>query len=88
MRAGTHKKMSAPSSPLRLLDFANDWKMQIDLNDNKLVFPPVICSTSLRPDIVLWSPLSRTVSDGKNLDFGQKKVRFRFRFCRFRFVGL
>ena len=61
MRARTHKKMSAPSSPLRLLDFANDWKMQIDLNDNKLVFPPIICSTNLRPDIVLWSPLSRTV---------------------------
>ena len=36
VRAGTRKKMSAPSSPLRLLDFANDWKMQIDLNDNKL----------------------------------------------------
>ena len=61
VRAGTRKKMSAPSSPLRLLDFANDWKMQIDLNDNKLVFPPIICSTNLRPDIVLWSPLSRTV---------------------------
>jgi hypothetical protein len=44
-----------------LLDYANDWKLQVDFEDRKLVFPPIICSTNLRPDAVLWSCLSRTV---------------------------
>jgi hypothetical protein len=35
--------------------------MQVDFKDRKLVFPPVICSTELRPDGVIWSVLTRTV---------------------------
>ncbi|KAJ8369781.1 hypothetical protein SKAU_G00098090 [Synaphobranchus kaupii] len=37
-----------------LLDTAQDWKMQVDL-EQKLTFPPEIITTNLRPDLILWS---------------------------------
>jgi hypothetical protein len=43
-----------------LLEFANDWQL-VDFKDDKMVFPPSICPTQLRPDAVIWSALSRTV---------------------------
>ena len=43
------------------MDYANDWKLQVDFEDRKLVFPPNICATSLRPDIVISSALTRNV---------------------------
>ena len=43
------------------LAYANDWKMLVDFEDRKMVFPPVICATNLRPDIVIWSKRSRVV---------------------------
>ena len=62
IRAGEKKKaMTSDKCSRYLLDYANDWKLQVDFEDRKLVFPPVICSTNLRPDAVLWSSLSRTV---------------------------
>ena len=33
---------------------ANDWKLMVDL-DNKAMFPVEVASTTMRPDIVLWS---------------------------------
>ncbi|XP_078585788.1 uncharacterized protein LOC144867609 [Branchiostoma floridae x Branchiostoma japonicum] len=36
------------------------WEMTVDL-DTRLTFPRTICETTLRPDIVLWSPTQRTV---------------------------
>ena len=38
-----------------ILDGANDWKLLVDLDDNRLLFPPEIYSTAERPDIVLFS---------------------------------
>ena len=63
VRAGERRKPNATSSQKRrcLLEFANDWALQVDFKDRKLVFPPAICSTELRPDAVLWSSLTRTV---------------------------
>ena len=63
VRAGQRRKPKVNNSQKRrcLLEFANDWKLQVDFKDRKLVFPPAICPTALRPDGVLWSPLSRTV---------------------------
>ena len=61
IRAGEQKKPCSSDKCSRYLDYANDWKLQVDFEDRKLVFPPVICSTNLRPDAVLWSCLSRTV---------------------------
>ena len=38
-----------------LLSGAHDWKILFDTMYNKMVFPPEICSTDLRPDILIWS---------------------------------
>jgi hypothetical protein len=40
---------------------ADDWQLIIDFEHNKLVFPPEIYSTELRPDIVIWSLKLRMV---------------------------
>ena len=61
VKAGQKQMKPTPSSRKRgLLDFANDWEMQVDFKDRNLVFPPIICATDLRPDIVLWSGLARS----------------------------
>lgn len=39
------------------LSRANDWKILTDIA-RQLTFPPEIASTSLRPDLVLWSTKS------------------------------
>ena len=44
-----------------LLDRAQDWKLLVDFERQKLVFPPEIYGTSERPDIVIWSVSSKTV---------------------------
>ena len=35
--------------------------MLVDFDQRKITFPPFIVATNLRPDVVLWSALSRTV---------------------------
>ena len=52
VRAGERRKVNVGGSEKRrcLLEFANDWKLQVDFKDRKLVFPPNICTTQLRPD--------------------------------------
>jgi hypothetical protein len=47
-----------------LLRSATDWQLELDLDDN-LVFPPIIATTSLRPDIVIWSRSTKTVIWGE-----------------------
>jgi len=42
------------------LEAARDWKILADL-DQRLIFPPEIATTNLRPDIVLWSGSARVV---------------------------
>jgi len=42
------------------LEAARDWKMLADLGQ-RLIFPPEIATTNLRPDIVLWSRSARIV---------------------------
>ena len=37
------------------------WQLLIDFTHKKIVFPPVICSTNERPDIVLWSIMAHRV---------------------------
>ena len=44
VRAGAGEKLLAPKPSLGLLDFANDWKIQTDLEDHKSVS---LCPTSL-----------------------------------------
>ena len=46
--------------PNGVLDLASDWRLLSDLDSN-LVFPPFITTTTLRPDIVIFSKCIRTV---------------------------
>lgn len=45
------------STPLETgkLCLARDWKLLVDIGQ-QLMFPPEISATTLRPDMVLWSP--------------------------------
>lgn len=53
VRAGQLPAKSSARMEATLLVSARDWKMQVD-PDQKLIFPPEISTTSLRPDLVLW----------------------------------
>ena len=44
-----------------LLEPANDWQLLIDFDCCRMTFPPIIVSTSERPDIVVWSSSTKTV---------------------------
>ena len=55
---GTRK---SPSNRLHLLSNANDWQILVDLHHLPIVFPPEICVTNQRPDIIIWSPLSKSI---------------------------
>ena len=45
-----------------LLEGTNDWKIGADFDHQQFPFPPEICSTDSRPDIVLWSlPLRKVI---------------------------
>ena len=44
-----------------LLSGANDWEILVDFEHQRLTFPPEICATDQRPDIVIWSRNSKTV---------------------------
>ena len=61
VRAGQAKKLPTSAPRRGLLDYANDWKILVDFDSKPITFPPVICATSERPDVIIWSPLSRTV---------------------------
>lgn len=51
--------------------------MDADL-DKKLVFPPVIAVTRLRPDMVLWSATTKlaVVGDGVEEAYERKKTKY------------
>ena len=61
VRAGQKNKVPRDKPQRGLLEYANDWVVQVDFKNCNLVFPPCICATNLRPDAVLWSMNSRTV---------------------------
>jgi len=44
-----------------LLSSADDWEMMVDFNHDRLVFPKFICTSDLRPDILIFSKQSRRV---------------------------
>jgi hypothetical protein len=44
-----------------LLSTASDWKILVDFTHIPIVFPPIICPTLQRPDIVIWSTNTKTV---------------------------
>lgn len=56
----TNSQISNRTTPkdASILQSARDWKLEVNL-DKKLVFPPEIVATTLRPDMVLWSPTTK-----------------------------
>jgi hypothetical protein len=65
IEAYSQKKSVAPYraklSHISLLDTARDWKTQCDFYTNPACFPPHICITTGRPDIVVWSDIAKIV---------------------------
>ena len=62
----------------------NDWNILVDL-DRKLVFPPEIFVTSLRPDMVIWSEMKKhifiielTVPDEEGLQRARERKRGKY----------
>ena len=71
-------------SDLGPLNAARDWQMQADL-DRRLIFPPEIATTTLRPDLVLWSNTRKLVyiieltvpwEDNVEEAYERKKLRY------------
>ena len=44
-----------------LLNNSRDWKLRVDFDSEKILFPPEIYATSERPDIVIWSVKGKTL---------------------------
>lgn len=62
IREGQPKPKHPPTKPkLGKLGMAQDWKMLVDIGQ-QLIFPPEIAATTLRPDLVLWSPSLKAVN--------------------------
>ena len=61
VKSSKQKQETKSRLPDHLLHRAHDWQCQIDYRDDSKIFPPNICSTSLRPDIVIWSTQIRFV---------------------------
>lgn len=56
-----HKTSKPNQTQSNLLSDANDWEILIDFNHQKITIPPEICSSDLRPDIIIWSRDSKSV---------------------------
>ena len=61
VKAGERAPRQKPQIRKHLLNDASDWKLQIDYKGKERPFPPSICTTSLRPDIVIWSDNKKKV---------------------------
>ena len=62
VRAGnTVPKINSKRKVSSLLNSATDWNIGADFDLTPFDFPAEICGTSQRPDIVVWSPLSKIV---------------------------
>ncbi len=61
IREGQKKPNHLPTKPeAGQLAMARDWKMLVNIGQ-QLIFPPEIAATTLRPDLVLWSPSLKSV---------------------------
>ena len=56
VRAGQFplKKKITPK-PKNELEGASDWKILVDFDQQNIIFPPEICESIERPDIIIWS---------------------------------
>ncbi|KAJ8393343.1 hypothetical protein AAFF_G00062440 [Aldrovandia affinis] len=58
-QTGEPAQHSSKRPPSNLLTSGAEWKMKVDLG-RQLQFPQEICSTTLRPDVVLWSAAAKS----------------------------
>jgi len=56
-----HCKSANNGPSLSLLHAARDWRLIDDVGKKRLLFPPEIYATPLRPDCVIWSKTAKTV---------------------------
>ncbi len=79
-----HPGTSAAPSRKNQLEGARDWEMRVDLGQ-LLTVPPQIATSTLRPDMVLWSDSSRAVyfieltvpwEDATDEAYERKKLRY------------
>ena len=61
VKPGERKSKKPSNSLSHLLSGANDWQCQVDYRDKSKIFPPAICPSPLRPDIVIWSTATHSV---------------------------
>ena len=61
VKAGSTTKVPKRTSRRQtLLDGATDWRLLVEIGE-KIVFPPEILATPLRPDIIIWSKKEKRV---------------------------
>jgi len=53
--AGKTAAKRPTSAKSDIMSTGNDWELLIDYQYDPIVFPPEICSTAERPDIIIWS---------------------------------
>ena len=61
VRAGESRKSCTRRTRRSLLQGTGDWQIGVDFDHKQFLFPPEICSTDSRPDIVIWSKHLRKV---------------------------
>ena len=59
--AGAKKRPPRPRRRHPILEAAVDWQLLVDFDGFPIVFPPNICATDKRPDIVIWSNTAKIV---------------------------
>ena len=57
--AGQPPEHHITSKDASILQAARDWKMDVDLEKKKLVFPPDIVATTIWSEMVLWSTAAK-----------------------------
>jgi hypothetical protein len=61
VRAGAKVPSKKHAQRRSCLAHANDWKLLVDFEDSKVIFPPEIYPTEKRPDIVIWSAVTKSI---------------------------
>ena len=65
VRSGDKASTKPKRRKTTLLDGATDWKLLVEIGEDKIVYPPEIVSTPKRPDIVIWSSQLKRVINGE-----------------------
>ena len=84
VREGGERRSTRPKATPKLFSSDQEWNMRVDLG-RQLQFPSEITTTSLRPDIVVWSTKAKTAllieltvpwEEGIEAAFERKKTKY------------